>query len=54
MYNINHIEWSLPNILDELEKCKISSSSNIRRIQNSSKQIIDREKKMSMDKVNYI
>ncbi|ORX45144.1 hypothetical protein BCR36DRAFT_414607 [Piromyces finnis] len=52
--NISEKTRQMEQYKDELEKCKIASSSNIKRIQNSSKQIIDREKKLSSDKKRQI
>jgi len=52
--NISEKTRQMEEYKDELEKCKLTSENNIKRIKATSKQIIEREKKQSMDKKKQI
>ncbi len=50
--NITEKTRQMEEYKDELEKCKLTAANNIKKIKATSKQIIDREKKLSSDKVS--
>jgi len=52
--NITEKTRQMEEYKDELEKCKLTAANNIKKIQATSKQIIDREKKLSADKVSLL